>query len=204
MLESLEQPNIEVLGKDVSAFILIARNSLRTKEAHGPMDDAEMERLIAEAFADVAYPGDDSIMRSRNWEAEEYLPDFRGKHWREIIDPDFLKSHTSLSVLSSRALQFYMPAYLIGGVRYPATAKEWTIRLCQLLYPYSDPSWPLEWKQQEWQDLNDLMKLLTVKQKQSIRQFLEYLVLKGTDEWWIPTPPGNLPELMLANYWSQF
>jgi hypothetical protein len=35
-----------------------------------------------------------------HWEAAEIQNDFQGKHWRDIIDPTFLREHRSLYYFS--------------------------------------------------------------------------------------------------------
>src|SRR5947207_15556364 len=82
------------------------------------MNGEEVTREVEEAFTDVPYPGDDSIVTAPlNWEAMEVRSDFRGKHWQDLINPTSLREHKLLCLFSAEGFRFYLPAYLIGVVR---------------------------------------------------------------------------------------
>jgi hypothetical protein len=172
------------------------------------MNSQEIKRVIEEAFADVAYPGDDLIVYSPgNWEAAEYRAEFAGKHWRDVIDPALLQRRTALPMFSIEGLRFYLPAYLIATIESPAEAAEWIGPLIGMLYADCDPPWfggekIRDYAMQQW---DQLMHALTAQQKHAIRLFFEYLLATEPDwQWLISAPPGNLVSLVLANYWNQF
>src|SRR5258705_6030680 len=107
------------------------------------MGDQEIVQTIEDAFADVPYPGNDLLVYSMlNSEALQYRADFVGKHWREVIDPDFLQLHNVLLMFSQEGLRFYLPAYLIGAIRYPANSPDWIDACSRVLYPMWDWPWP--------------------------------------------------------------
>lgn len=172
------------------------------------MNSAEIKHLIEEAFADVPYPGHDRIVYSPgNWEAAEYRAEFAEKHWREVIEPVLLQRRRVLSMFSIEGLRFYLPAYLIATIDFPAEAAEWSGPLIRVLYPDCDPPWTggekvRDYAMHQW---DQLMRVLTAQQKHAIRLFLEYLLATEPDyQWFISAPPGNFLTLVLANYWSQF
>jgi hypothetical protein len=163
------------------------------------MNRDELIQEIEEAFADVQYPGDEFIMfHPTHSEAVSVRPHFEGKHWKDLIDPDFLRRNRQLRSFSLDGLRFYLPAYLIGAVRYPFESVEWLDSLHYTLYT------------QDWDYLrlpfwDQLMKKLTARQKHAIRLFYEYMLETLPDSWWrIPEPPGNELALALANFWNQF
>jgi protein-disulfide isomerase len=71
----------------------------------------ELAKEIEDEFKDVPYPGDDAMLSSPSApEGRRYRADFLGRHWREVIDPEFLQQHATLRVLSVAARRFYLPA----------------------------------------------------------------------------------------------
>ena len=95
---------------------------------------------IADAFADVEYPGDADLTSSKYGEEPAALiVDFKGKtDWR-VLDAVFLNQApdgwgTALSFFSDNALWFYLPAYLIADVRNELdAANDPAVRLCSSL-----------------------------------------------------------------------
>jgi hypothetical protein len=172
------------------------------------MNPEDVKRSIEEAFAKVPYPGDDGIVYSPHaWEADEYRAEFTGKHWREVTDPTLLQRRRALSMFSIDGLRFYLPAYLIATIDFPAEAAEWSSSLTGILYPDFDPpriggKKIRDYEMHQW---DQLMRALTAEQKHAIRLFFEYLVTaEPAWQWLISAPPGNLLSLALANYWNQF
>ncbi len=110
-------------------------------------------------------------------------------------------------MFSIEGLRFYLPAYLIATIDFPAEAAEWSGPLIRVLYPDCDPPWIggekiRDYAMYRW---DQLMRVLTVQQKHAIRTFFEYLLATEPDyQWLISAPPGNLLSLVLANYWNQF
>jgi hypothetical protein len=172
------------------------------------MDSEDLKRTIETAFAGVPYPGDQLVVYNPgNWEAAEYRAEFAGKHWREVIDPVLLQRRRALPMFSSEGMRFYLSAYLIATIEFPAEAVEWIGPLIQTLYPDCDPPWiggetVREYAMSEW---DKLMRILTAQQKHAIRLFFEYLLrIDPGYRWLTDAPPGNRLSLVLANYWNQF
>ena len=106
----------------------------------------ELIQAIEHAFSDTEYPGDTGLVDDPDdWEADETQVEFRGRHWHDIVDPQFLMRHRSLYFFSPEAFEFYLPAYLIGVLRYPAEGLEWSGELLSALYPKSTPYWGERW-----------------------------------------------------------
>jgi hypothetical protein len=96
---------------------------------------------IEQAFADVAYPGDDDLTDSSYGEEPAApIEDFRGKtDWR-ALDSGFLDQApdgwaSALSFFSGRALRFYLPAYLIADLRGELMSADPVSRLCSSVTP---------------------------------------------------------------------
>jgi hypothetical protein len=96
---------------------------------------------IAAAFSEVAYPGDDDLVAPSYGEEPAALTrEFAGRtDWR-VLESAFLDRApdgwgTALSFFSDRALQFYLPAYLIADVRGLLECSDPASRLCILLTP---------------------------------------------------------------------
>lgn len=103
----------------------------------------QLKEQIRRAFADVPYPGDDNLQGSQEG-SEPFLltKDFAGKtDWRRL-DAEFLDSApdgyaSALSFFSHRALQFYLPAYLIADIDERLLRVDPVFRLCHGF----DPMW---------------------------------------------------------------
>lgn len=162
-----------------------------------------MTAEISAAFADVPYPGDDRLVPPTGPMARIYRADFQSKHWRDIIDPEFLEEHSSVGELSVEGQRFYLPAYLIATIEHPDDSADLFDAWTHLLYPQID-DYPAKVKDYAMNEWDRFMNALTPRQKHAIRLFLEYLLAAQPDSWWLPEPPGNLLALMLANYWNQF
>lgn len=85
-------------------------------------DPAQRERMrqtILNAFADVAYPGDEAI----SWKSprdpdrgQELDQDFKGRHFRDVPRDVLIRHHNELASFSEEGLLFYLPAYLLAAV----------------------------------------------------------------------------------------
>jgi hypothetical protein len=69
---------------------------------------------IERAFANTQYPGDENIANKDHCgECEELYLQFKGKHWSELTDVEFLRYHNAgLSLFNPEAFRFYLPAYM--------------------------------------------------------------------------------------------
>jgi len=96
---------------------------------------------IEDAFANVAYPGDDDLTDSTYGEEPVALiHEFRGKSDRKQLDAAFLDQApdgwgTALSFFSANALRFYLPVYLIADIRGKLEGCDPASRLCASLTP---------------------------------------------------------------------
>lgn len=75
---------------------------------------------IAEAFADITYPGDSDIAGDANHceECGECYEFFVGKHWRELASSavNLPTNWAGPTFLTAKAKIFFLPAYLIQGL----------------------------------------------------------------------------------------
>lgn len=163
------------------------------------MTAKEVVNEVERAFSDVQYPGDDSIVETpTDWEASGIRADFVGRHWRDVIEPGFLREHNVLWFFSVEGFQFYLPAYIIGLARFPEEGVEWSSEVLHALYP------PTSHGIASFQRWDLCMKALSTSQKHAVRLALEYLLETQPDWWCTNEAPGNELELALANYWGQF
>lgn len=104
----------------------------------------ELIDQIEQAFAGVAYPGDDDLTSSTYGEEPAALvKEFRGKTNRRELDAGFLNQApdgwgSALSFFSARALRFYLPAYLIADIRGELDGPSPVSRLCSSLTPLGE------------------------------------------------------------------
>jgi hypothetical protein len=76
----------------------------------------ELIAIISEAFADVERPGKEQITRHECGECDEVREDF-ARFSREAIPQKRLEYHASaLPLLTTKALQYLLPAYLIHSL----------------------------------------------------------------------------------------
>lgn len=162
------------------------------------MTAEEVIQQIEAAFAGETYPGDDRIVERLDWESIDERAAFLGKHWRDAIDPDFLMAHRLFCFFSLEGLRFYLPAYLIGLLRFPKEGLEWSGSLLGVLYPSDrwerESRWLPRWEQ--------LMQTFSRQQKHAVRLALEYLLATEPEIWTTNEPPANELKLELANYWG--
>jgi hypothetical protein len=93
-----------------------------------------------------------------------------GKHWRDVIDPEFLQLHATLDYFSLDGKRFYLPAYLIAAVEHPDEAVDWVDAWTKELYPRPE-QYPAELRDYVMHEWDQLMKALTARQKHAIRLF---------------------------------
>lgn len=154
---------------------------------------------IRDAFNDVAYPGDDRIV-SVPLHEPEMVKAFVGKHWREILDPEFLEVWRYFPFFTYEGLLFYLPAYLLAAIEYSGRSAEWLAPLFCKLYPETDI-----FDIQDVRASQELVQMMTEGQRRAIRHFLEYLLATEGDTWVrYDEAPYNRIALMLANQWNQY
>lgn len=126
-----------------------------------------VKKQIEEAFSGVPHPGDDAIVRGRDWESLELSASFRGKHWKEIPAETLRRHHDDLALFSPSGLQFYLPAYLLAAMR-----DDWDI-LCFVLLHLQPP--PKDREPDRWGSFLSRFARFTPAQKHAIRAFLEFV-----------------------------
>lgn len=96
---------------------------------------------IEQAFADVAYPGDDDLTDSTyGAEPPALIAEFTGKTDRQKLDAAFLNQApdgwgTALCFFSDNALRFYLPVYLVADIRGELENPDPVSILCASLTP---------------------------------------------------------------------
>lgn len=101
---------------------------------------ADLVAQVRDAFANVAYPGDDRLTDSLDDEAVALARDFRGRHDWTALDARFLNQApegwgSALSFFSGEALRFYLPAYLVADLEGTLLTGDPTTRLCAFVTP---------------------------------------------------------------------
>jgi hypothetical protein len=83
---------------------------------------SDVEAAIQAAFADVPYPGDKKVKGGDSYDENligDIERDYQGRHWRDIA-LDVLRTtsraYGGLTFMTPEAFQFYLPAFLIGGL----------------------------------------------------------------------------------------
>ncbi|HEX8437865.1 DUF6714 family protein [Archangium sp.] len=155
-----------------------------------------LRQEIAAAFADVPYPGDDALVDGDNpydLESVALVEAFKGKHWKQLTPREL--RYNELAFLSREALQFYLPAYLIGSLYdYGETTYGDILpsTVLSLLPPDGNTAEDQMLRQRELKRF----AVFTPPQKRAIRSFLEYV----RDE--LPEQ-GDEPRKALELYWGR-
>ncbi|HEX2572556.1 MAG TPA: DUF6714 family protein [Polyangia bacterium] len=127
-----------------------------------PRIDA-LKQQIADAFADVPYPGDDRLVDDPfDWEAADLLACFKGRHWKALTHEDLFQN--SLTFVGLDAYSFYLPAYLLAALDDYEHSDHVVYGLC----PTTDDPKLLEWDLRRFDRLN-------ARQRAAVRSFLEYM-----------------------------
>ena len=143
-----------------------------------------IKQAIVSAFAEVAYPGGESIARQpETFDGEEIEQAFKGHHWRDL-PRETVRRH-GMVFLRPEMRHFYMPAFLLVALD---TLPGETVDLD--LYALKPPEDDKRFKQE--------YDLYTSAQKEAIRLFLEY----ARDE--VAEPGGKeTARLALERYWTR-
>lgn len=122
-----------------------------------------LKQQIADAFADVPYPGDNHIVDDpSDWEAADLLTCFKGRHWKELSHEDLFQN--SLTFVGLEAFSFYLPAYLYAALDDYKHSDHVVFGLC----PTTDNPKLLAWDLRRYDQLD-------ARQRAAVRSFLEYM-----------------------------
>lgn len=81
--------------------------------------------LIESAFAGVSYPGDERITDHKGClECQEIAAYFRGTSWRDHTIEKLWEHRTALSLFTSEAFHYFLPAFMLGTLGHPREADE--------------------------------------------------------------------------------
>jgi len=143
---------------------------------------------IINAFKDIPYPGDENIVDNPSHcpECKEVSRAFNKKHWKEVLLElkfslmSFLKFPAiipdSFLLLTSKAFQFYLPAFLIYCIdkidtinQYDEIISDKILRMIDIII------FKLNY-------FSDIKEYFNIQQREVIKAFLEYIVDKGYDD----------------------
>jgi hypothetical protein len=159
-----------------------------------------LKQEITAAFSDVPYPGDDALVDGDNpydLESAALAAAFKGKHWKQLTPREL--RYNELAFLSREALQFYLPAYLMGSLNdYGETTYGDILpsTVLSLMLPDGDTAEDQRLRQRELKRF----AIFTPAQKRAVRSFLEYVRDELPDE----TDQGNESRRALALYWGRY
>ena len=74
---------------------------------------------IESAFADVPYPGDDSITRCTHedcLECDEIAAHFRGTTWRDHTLEQLREHHSAITMFTPEAFHYFLPAFVLHSL----------------------------------------------------------------------------------------
>jgi hypothetical protein len=158
-----------------------------------------LKQEIAAAFADVPYPGDDGLVDGNNpydLERADLVKALKGKHWKQLTPVEL--RHNDLAFMSRKALQFYLPAYLVGSLYdYGDTVYADILQstVFSLMLPDEDTARDRMLRKHDLERFS----VFTPAQKRAICSFLEYVRDELPDEFY----QGEAPREALALYWGQ-
>ena len=116
------------------------------------------------AFANTLYPGDNAIFESGDVSLDG-IHVFVGKNWRDITRDLILIGYTAQWFLGRIAYQYFLPAFIIGGLNDEITGS-----IARTFIPPSCPESP-----SAWNEFNNRFAGLSPEQYQCIRLFLDYV-----------------------------
>lgn len=154
----------------------------------------QIARQIKDAFATVAYPGDDDIAYDQSGfhlECSQVARHFRGKHWRDLTT-DFLRKHAdAIFFFSPAAYAYFLPAFLRSSIEDFESAdvvpSNVVVSLSRSLSG---------WKPEQFAQR---IKNLTVPQRKAVAAFLRYLETERADYFVL----GD-PKTVLEEFWSRY
>ncbi|MFY0529302.1 DUF6714 family protein [Archangium gephyra] len=158
-----------------------------------------LKQEIAMAFAEVPYPGDERIVDGDNpydLEMAELTRALRGRHWKQL-SPRELRHH-DLAFLSREALQFYLPAYLIGSL-YDYGDTPYADILHSTVFALALAEGDTAREHILRQHEVEMFSVFSPEQKRAIRSFLEYVRDEMPDEFY----RGDVPKRALTQYWGR-
>jgi hypothetical protein len=147
----------------------------------------DLIRQIDNIFKDIPYPGDENIVDNPSHcpECKEVSKAFNKKHWKEVLLElefslmSFLKFPAiipdSFLLLTSKAFQFYLPAFLIYCIdkidsisQYDKIISDKILRMIDIII------FKLNY-------LPNIKECFNIQQRRIIKEFLEYILDKGYD-----------------------
>lgn len=78
------------------------------------MDRKTLLKRIHKAFGGVPTLQGDALCGFENYDTEDIVRDFAGKHWSELGEAAIRHNRQALPLLSPRGFQAYLPAFLAG------------------------------------------------------------------------------------------
>jgi hypothetical protein len=156
------------------------------------MSDKGYQILIQEiesAFADVAYPGDDNLVKSLEYyDNLKVVIDFKGKHWKEISLKNLLKHRFDLPRFTPEAFRFYLPAFLISSLHGEAGGEIIGHVISSLSQPISERA--------EKEEFLNILKAFDSKQRAALKAFIRAYI--ESEKHLIPD------DLRMAEFWENY
>lgn len=150
-------------------------------------------RQIEDAFADTPYP--ESACREDSSSAAVETADFLNRPWQDLTLKELVRNHESVFFMSSDAVRYYLPAFLISSVLHYAEANPIPDTLVFLLRPAEteDSKGRIRFE--------SLFGSFSKPQREAIKAFLEFLRDEhGKD---FPTETGTDEPSVLLQWWGR-
>jgi len=133
--------------------------------------------LIESAFADVPYPGDNSIALHQDcFECEELRVYLRGKTWRDLSFPKLHDFHASLPHLTPEAFHYFLPGYMLAAITHWEEVDMIPYSIVQI-GGYHDDAWNVK------EEARENRKIFSTEQRGAIASWLGDLTRFGPFEW---------------------
>ncbi|HEX4139664.1 MAG TPA: DUF6714 family protein [Candidatus Methylacidiphilales bacterium] len=131
--------------------------------------------MIEKAFADVPHPGDNIITHDCP-ECEELWTFLREKSWHDLKFPELHNFHSSLPLLSDRAVLYFLPGYMLAALEHWDQIDMIPYSIIQI-GGYHDDAWNVK------DEARENRKVFTMMQRQAIAAWLIELGKFGPPEW---------------------
>lgn len=134
-----------------------------------------LQQHVHIAFSARAHPGDTNIVDMPIYgdcERSRLAQLFHGKTWQQVGRTELIKTGSGLSFFSQSAFRYFLPAFMLGTIRYADDVEGLTDSLINSLFPSREPSQYLTARQL------DLIAQFTMQRIQGLQHHERLVVLE--------------------------
>ncbi len=169
----------ELRGALLTSYARVIKDDGLSANDMNPKRDKVIATAIARAFEHTKRPSDDQIVTDPNsWVADDLLPAFQGKDWQEISDETVYLYRLELGYFTPEALRYYLPAFLVRGLRSTISSPAYGEMLEMVFYALV-----MDEHEALRNRLENLVSSLDEPQKNAIKRFLRHFIAENRPYW---------------------